>query len=67
MARSVGGKSAAKHLAELLKEFARQEAERERQSLEKIRSAKIKKLFGKHLEPHQDGAMRNKPDRLEPT
>jgi hypothetical protein len=44
-------KTAAKQLAELLKEFAREEAERERENLAKVRSAKIKELFGKHLEP----------------
>jgi hypothetical protein len=51
MGASIEKRTAAKHLAELLKEFAREEAKREHESLEKVRSAKIKELFGKHLEP----------------
>jgi hypothetical protein len=44
-------KAAAKQLAELLKEFAREEAKNERESLQKVQSARLKALFGKHLQP----------------
>jgi hypothetical protein len=60
-------KSAAKQLAELLKEFAREEAKQERESLEKVQSARIKDLFGKHLESFgaeralSDGERERKP------
>jgi hypothetical protein len=49
-AASDNRKTAAKQLAEL-REFAREEAKQERESLEKVQSAKLKELFGKHLEP----------------
>jgi hypothetical protein len=61
MGASIEKRTAAKHLAELLKEFAREEAKIEHESLEKGRSAKIKELFGKHLEPSRaeaDGTVR---------
>jgi hypothetical protein len=60
-------RDSAKQLAELLKEFAREEAKQERESLEKVQSAKIKDLFGKHLEPFRakravgDGERERKP------
>ena len=50
-AASDNRKTAAKQLAELLREFARKEAKQEHESLEKVQSAKLKELFGEHLEP----------------
>jgi hypothetical protein len=43
-------KAAAKQLAELLKEFAREEAKNERENLHNAQSARLKALFGKHLQ-----------------
>jgi hypothetical protein len=66
-AASDNRKTAANQLAELLREFARQEAKQERESLEKAQSAKLKNLFGKHLEPFDaeravgDGKLEHEP------
>jgi hypothetical protein len=50
-AASDNRKTAAKQLAELLREFTREEAKQERENLEKVQPAKLKDLIGKHLEP----------------